>query len=75
MLIGNPALGLDPTLLGFAFIMGWCLNLTGSPFGTTVLMVGRATGVRGTTLSWRWNGLFTLAAAAVVAGALFAFGA
>ncbi len=75
VLIGNPALGLDPTLLGFAFIMGWCLNLTGSPFGTTVLMVGRATGVRGTTLSWRWNGLFTLAAAAVVAGALFAFGA
>ena len=55
--------------------MGWCLNLTGSPFGTTVLMVGRATGVRGTTLSWRWNGLFPLAAAAVVAGALFAFGA
>ena len=75
VLIGNPALGLDPTLLGFAFIMGWCLNLTGSPFGTTVLLVARATGVRGTTLSWRWNGPFTLAAAAVVAGALFAFGA
>ena len=75
VLIGNPALGLDPSLLGFAFVMGWCLNLTGSPFGTTVLMLGRATGVRGTTLSWRWNGLFTLAAFAIVTGALFAFGA
>ena len=75
VLIGNPALGIDPSLLGFAFVMGWCLNLTGSPFGTAVLVLGRATGVRGTALSWRWNGLFTVAAFAIVAGALFAFGA
>ena len=75
VLIGNPALAIDPTLLGFAFVMGWCLNLTGSPFGTAVLVLGRATGVGGTTLSWRWNGFFTVAASVVVAGALFAFGA
>ena len=75
VLIGNPALGIDPTLLGFAFVMGWCLNLTGSPFGTAVLVLGRATGVRGTTLSWRWNGLFIVSAFAVVTGALFVFGA
>ncbi len=75
LLIGMPGLGLDPTLLGFAFVMGWCLNLTGSPFGATALVLGRATGVPGTVLTWRWNGPFTLAAFALAAGALFLFGA
>jgi len=75
LLIGIPDLGLDPTLLGFSFVMGWCLNLTGSPFGAGALVLGRATGIRGTTLTWRWNGPFTLASYGVVAGALFLFGA
>ena len=74
-LIGMPGLNLDPTMLGFAFVMGWCLNLTGSPFGATALVLGRATGVRGTLMTWRWNGPFTLASFALVAGALFLFGA
>ena len=74
-LIGMPGLNLDPTMLGFAFVMGWCLNLTGSPFGATALVLGRATGVRGTLMTWRWNGPFTLVSFALVAGALFLFGA
>ena len=75
LLIGLPGLDLDPTLLGFAFVMGWCLNLTGSPFGTTALLLGRATGVKETAMTWRWNGLFTLASFAAVTGAVFLFSA
>ena len=75
LLISLPGLDLDPTLLGFAFVMGWCLNLTGSPFGTTALLLGRATGVKETAMTWRWNGLFTLASFAAVTGAVFLFSA
>jgi hypothetical protein len=53
---------LDPTLLAAALALGWALNLTASPFGATALILGRITGIPGTTLSWRWNGRFTLAA-------------
>ena len=74
LLIKVPGLDLDPTLLGFSFVMGWCLNLTGSPFGATALVLGRATGVRGTTITWRWNGWFTLVSYLVIVAALFVFG-
>ena len=61
---------LDPTLLALALVLGWTLNLTGSPFGATALILARTTGISGVTLSWRWNGLFTLAAYALVALAM-----
>lgn len=60
----------DPTLLGAAFALGWALNLTASPFGATALVTSRVTGIPATTLSWRWNGTFTLIAYLVVAAAL-----
>lgn len=59
--------GLDPTLLGLSCALGWALNLTGSPFGASSLILSRVTGIAGTTLSWRWNGVFTIAAFCVVA--------
>lgn len=74
LLINVPGLDLDPTLLGFSFVMGWCLNLTGSPFGATALVLSRATGVSGTTITWRWNGVFTLVSYLVIVAALFVFG-
>jgi hypothetical protein len=52
----------DPTLLAAAFALGWALNLTASPFGATGLVLSRATGIPATTLTWRWNGLFTVIA-------------
>ncbi|TQV68064.1 hypothetical protein [Denitrobaculum tricleocarpae] len=55
-----PQLNLDPTLLGFSLIIGWGLNLVGSPFSATSLVLARVTGIPGTTLSWRWNGLYSL---------------
>ena len=64
---------LDPTLLATALALGWTLNLTASPFGATALILSRITGIPGTTLSWRWNGMFTIAAfswAALVLGCI-----
>jgi hypothetical protein len=65
--------GLDMTMLGFAFAMGWALNLTGSPFGASSLILARVTGIPGTTLSWRWNGIFTVAAFVVVSMLILLF--
>jgi hypothetical protein len=64
---------LNPTLLAASLALGWALNLTASPFGATALILGRITGIPGTTLSWKWNGGFTIAAfvwAALVLGLL-----
>ncbi|MGB7204965.1 MAG: hypothetical protein WBD37_05800 [Anderseniella sp.] len=52
---------LDPTLLATSLALGWALNLTASPFGATALILSRITGIKGTTLSWKWNGAFTIA--------------
>ncbi len=73
MLVATPGLGYDPTLLGLAFVFGWAINLTASPFGASSLVLARATGIDGRTLSWRWNGIFSLAAFVVAAAALFLF--
>ncbi|MEM7634670.1 MAG: hypothetical protein AAF299_08935 [Pseudomonadota bacterium] len=64
---------LDPTLLATALALGWTLNLTASPFGATALILSRITGIAGTTLSWKWNTTFTIAAffwAALVLGCI-----
>lgn len=61
---------LDPTLLATALALGWTLNLTASPFGATALILSRITSIAGTTLSWKWNTTFTIAAFAWAALAL-----
>ena len=53
---------LQPSLLAASMALAWALNLTASPFGATALILSRITGIAGTTLSWRWNAGFTLAA-------------
>ena len=63
---------LEPTLLAASMALGWALNLTASPFGATALILSRITGIPGTTLSWKWNTGFTLAAWAWAAVVLFA---
>ena len=65
-----PVAPCDPTLLATAFALGWALNLTASPFGATGLVLSRVTGIPATTVTWRWNGPFTLVAYLVVAAAL-----
>ena len=73
ILTATPTLNVDPTVLGLAFVLGWALNLTASPFSAGSLVLARATGIPGTTLSWRWNGIFSLVAYGVVVAALVVF--
>lgn len=72
-LVATPGLDYDPTLLGSSLALGWALNLTASPFGASSLILTRSTGIPGTTLSWRWNGLFSLLAYGVCVAMLFVF--
>ncbi|WP_136660151.1 hypothetical protein [Nitratireductor sp. XY-223] len=60
LLVSIPQLGLDPTMLGLSLLAGWALNLTGSPFGATSLLLSRVVGISGMTHAWRWNGIFTV---------------
>lgn len=58
-----PVLPADPTLIAFSISCGWALSMTFSPFATLVLIVSRASGIPISTLTWRWNILFTTFAA------------
>lgn len=60
ILVNMPALGLQPSVLGLSLLIGWGLNLTGSPFSAASLVLYRVTGIPGTMHSWRWNGVFTI---------------
>ncbi|WP_419912056.1 hypothetical protein [Hoeflea sp.] len=79
LLVSIPGLGLDPTMLGLSLLVGWALNLTGSPFGATSLLLTRVVGISGITHAWKWNGIFTIlswiVAAAVIVAASRIFSA
>ncbi|MEZ5809866.1 MAG: hypothetical protein R3D45_00500 [Rhizobiaceae bacterium] len=55
----------DPNMLALSLVCGWAVNLTGSPFGGTNLILSRITGIPATTLAFRWNAIFSLCAWAV----------
>ncbi len=74
LLVSVPQLDLQPTLLGFALLVGWALNLTGSPFGATSLMLTRVIDISGAVYAWKWNGLFTLISWAVAAIVILVLG-
>jgi len=73
ILNATPELDVDPTLLGLSLVLGWTLNLTGSPFSASSLVLARTTGIPGRVLSWRWNGAYSLAAYATIVLALAIF--
>lgn len=65
LLVAVPGLDFDPTLLAMAFCVGWALNLTGSPFGVSAVILSRVAGVPAPVLTWRWNGVYTASVAVV----------
>lgn len=73
LLSGLPGLDYDPTLLALGFCVGWALNLTGSPFGVTAIILARITGGSTRDLTWRWNGAFSVASFAIASLVLIAF--
>jgi hypothetical protein len=48
-------LPIDPALLILSIAGGWAVALTASPFAAGALVLSRATGIPGSTLTWRWN--------------------
>jgi hypothetical protein len=61
-----PVMPVDPNLIALAFGFGWGLALTASPNSTGAIFLSGATGVPTTTLTWRWNGVYSLMALATL---------
>lgn len=62
-----PDMPVDITLVALAIAAGTAVCSTGAPFSSGALMLARATGYSSFTLTWRWNGPYTLIAMAVLA--------
>lgn len=63
-----PDLPVDMTWAALAIAAGTAVCSTGAPFSSGPLMLARATGYSSFTLTWRWNGTYTLIAMAVLCG-------
>ncbi len=61
-----PDLPVDMTHAALAIAAGTAVCTTGAPFASGALMLSRATGYSAFTLTWRWNGVYTLASMAVL---------
>jgi len=62
-----PNLPVDMTHAALAIAAGTAICTTGAPFASGALMLARATGYSAVTLTWRWNGIYTVASIAVLA--------
>lgn len=66
-----PALPAEPDLIAVSLGAGWALSMTASPNATGPILLAGITGLPATTLTWRWNGVYSLAALGVLAGAFY----
>jgi len=55
-----PELPADPTLIVFALGAGWALSMSASPNASATLLISGVTGIAPTTLTWRWNGRYSI---------------
>ena len=62
-----PGLPVDITLAALAIAAGTAVCTVGAPFSSGAVMLARVTGHSSATLTWRWNGPYTLAVMAVLA--------
>ena len=61
-----PGLPVDITHAALAIAAGTAVSTTGAPFAAGAIMLSRATGHSAFTLTWRWNGIYTLISIAVL---------
>jgi hypothetical protein len=66
-----PMLPADPNLIAIALGGGWALSMTASPNATGPILLSGITGLPATTLTWRWNGVYSLAALGVMGAAFY----
>lgn len=57
-----PVLPASPEIVGIALGAGWALSMTAAPNATGALLIAGATGIPSTVTTWRWNGVYSLAA-------------
>jgi hypothetical protein len=63
-----PQMPADLEYIAIALGFGWALSITAAPNATAALLVAGATGIPSTTLTWKWNGVYSLCAMVVFAG-------
>lgn len=63
-----PTMPVDMTLSALAIAAGTAVCTGGAPFSSGAVMLSRASGYSAVTLTWRWNGVYTAVALAVLAG-------
>ena len=68
-----PELPADPNLIAFSLGAGWGLSMTGSPNATGPILLAGITGLPSTTLTWRWNGVYSLAGLVLLVGLFYVF--
>jgi hypothetical protein len=61
-----PVLPAEPDLIAVSLGAGWALSMTASPNATGPILLAGITGLATTTLTWRWNGVYSLAALGVL---------
>jgi hypothetical protein len=61
-----PVLPAEPDLIAVSLGAGWALSMTASPNATGPILLAGITGLPTTTLTWRWNGVYSLAALVVL---------
>ncbi len=61
-----PVSPVEPTLAALSIAAGTAIASTGAPFASAVAMLARVSGHDSFTLTWRWNGVFTLLAVSVL---------
>jgi hypothetical protein len=66
-----PVLPADPDLIAVSLGAGWALSMTASPNATGPILLAGITGLPTTTLTWRWNGVYSLAALGALAAAFY----
>ncbi|MFK7945430.1 MAG: hypothetical protein AB8B85_21330, partial [Paracoccaceae bacterium] len=57
-----PELPAAPEHIAVGLAAGWMLSLTASPNATGALLIAGATGRKSTEITWKWNGVYSLAA-------------
>ena len=62
-----PEMPAELEYIAIALGFGWALSITAAPNATAALLVAGATGIPSTTLTWKWNGVYSLLAMAVFA--------
>lgn len=68
-----PTVPAAPEHIAIALAAGWMLSLTASPNATGALLIAGATQHPPTTVTWKWNGVYSISALVLFAALCFVF--